>query len=76
MPRQLKNGTCSCWTAANKQLAGENTQLDIVCSFTGHRYLKLSTSRIKNLRDGKNATSMLVSYCPICGAKLKGVDDA
>ncbi len=71
MSRQFKNGKCSCWDQVNKKLdeAGANAELVQSFSFTGHHYLQVKTDNKNKSR--KAPKTVLASYCPFCGKKLK-----
>jgi hypothetical protein len=70
MSRQFKDGRCSCWKKVNENLDEFGTCLSLAFSMTGHIYLEIGTER----SDGQpgSARSLVASYCPFCGAKLKG----
>jgi hypothetical protein len=69
MTRQFKNGSCSCWRQCDKELAKGGTELDVAFSWDGHQYLPIKTIRIDGKRNPPK--TVLCSYCPFCGAKLK-----
>lgn len=69
MPRQYKNGRCSCWKEADRALGEHGTQLRYSYLMTGGVLLNVATeNKTKSRRKPK---SILASYCPFCGAKLK-----
>ena len=75
MSRQLKNGKCSCWAEVNKQLdkQGTNSELSQSFTFTGHHYLQVRTEN--KVKSRKSPKTVLASYCPFCGEKLKEPKD-
>lgn len=71
MSRQFKNGKCSCWNDVDKQLdkAGANARLALSFSLNGHHYLQVKTENVNTSR--KAPKTVIASYCPFCGTKLK-----
>lgn len=69
MSRQMKNGKCSCWKTIDKKLSEHNTRLSQSFTFTGHLYLNVGTENIEKSR--KSPKTVIASYCPFCGEKLK-----
>ena len=71
MSRQTKNGQCSCWKDVDKQLEAANANARLVQSFTftGHHYLQVKTENLNKSR--KAPKTVIASYCPFCGKKLK-----
>ena len=68
--RAKKNAGCDCVHECNKLLAARNTKLVAALSLSGGPTIAvLATGRINNLRDGKRASTVLASFCPICGKK-------
>lgn len=67
---------CDCITRVDKKLADQNLALDvtfILDSKNAYNTLSISThwkDSSKKVR-GKKPTSILVSYCPFCGKKVK-----
>lgn len=59
-----------CFERADKKLKETNTKL--VRSLLNDNHIFVETEKIRNLRDGKRATSVIATYCPFCGKKLKG----
>jgi hypothetical protein len=67
--------TCKCFEKVNTQLAEHNTELVLLSTpdFTRgvfETHLAIATSRIKNLRDGKQAKVVVATFCPFCGKSL------
>jgi hypothetical protein len=69
--------TCKCFEKVNTQFAEHNTMLDMrMClnredgRMTLEPQLAIATSRIKNLRDGKQAKVVVATFCPFCGKSL------
>ena len=70
MSKQFKNGTCSCWEQCNRELAKHNARLSGSFSLSGHDYLNVATENIVKSRN--RPKTVVASYCPFCGKKLRG----
>ena len=60
-----------CIRQLNKKLEKDNTRL--VHNVLNTNHIFVDTVKIRKLRDGKKAKTVIASYCPFCGEKLEGV---
>ncbi len=59
-----------CLKKLDEELEKTNTRL--VANILNQNHVFIDTERIRKLRDGKKATTVIATYCPFCGEKLKG----
>lgn len=69
-PKPKTTKACTCVAKMQRELQERNTVL-VMAFFTAGRpsVPTIATMRIKNLRDGKQAVTVLPSFCPFCGVE-------
>lgn len=71
IPVQLPDGSCSCWQLVQEHLKKSDGELDFTFDLSGHCYLPIRTKRKDGSRSRKPVQTVVASYCPFCGCKLK-----